>query len=74
MRSEDQPHEGTDMLEEIENVRGWGSYWEQLHRYHPDAGDIIHGDDGPNVISGLSDSDQIFGHGGDDHLDAGVGE
>lgn len=34
----------------------------------------VHGDDGPNVLTGGGGDDEIYGHGGDDHLDGSYGE
>ena len=66
--------EGQDTLDNIENVTGFDDEWEDEHGYEPRSGDIIKGDDGPNVINARGGSDRIFGRGGNDTLNSSFGE
>lgn len=50
-------------LTDVENVYGTGHITM-----------TIHGDDGPNVLTGSGGDDEIYGYDGDDHLDGAYGD
>lgn len=54
-------HVGTDTLANLENVKGG------------QAGDLLLGDDGANVLDGMAGNDELWGLGGDDILAGGTG-